>query len=444
MKKPNLTRREFLERASAGVCAAGVSPRILRASGNPDALALHGGTPVRSEPFPGWPQTTEIDEQNILKSLRNHRWCTFDGEFIPKFEKAWAEKVGSRGCVMTPCGTHALHMALELLGVGPGDEVIVAPFTFIATIDAIMLCYALPVFADSDVRTFQIDADDIEHRITENTRAILPVHILGAAANMDKIQRIAKKHNLPIIEDACQGHMTEWRGRKVGTLGTLGCFSFQESKNLPGGEAGALVSDNDALIAKAYSFRDFGRDPKAGGCRIRGTKYRISDFAAAVLMAQLTRFDELCARRVKHAIYLRQELKNVRGLLPQEHYAECTYQNYYCFGLRFDSDSFAGATGEQVVKALKAEGIPIDCISTRLNKEPFIEDNLSSRGFRVAFSQERLERYRNQNHLPHNDELCATCLGLSSQALIGERDDVDDVLEAFSKVQKNAGKLSLG
>ena len=214
-----MSRREFLGKTSVGLAAAGAVPRSFAISGNPKALALHGGTPVRSTPFPDWPQTTEVDEQNILKSLRNHRWCTADGEFIPKFEKAWAGKVGSRGCVITPCGTHALQMALELLGVGPGDEVITSPYTYIATVDAIMMGYSLPVFADSDLKTFQLDPDDIEHRITEHTRAIMPVHIYGAPSHLDKVLAIGKKHNIPVIEDACQAHHAEWKGKKVGTLG---------------------------------------------------------------------------------------------------------------------------------------------------------------------------------------------------------------------------------
>ena len=211
-----------------------------------------------------------MDEENILKSLRNHRWCTLDGEFIPKFEKTWAEKLGVGGCVMTPCGTHALHMALELLGIGPGDEVLVSPYTYIATIDAILLCYALPVFVDSDIKTFQMDPDDIEFRITEHTRAILPVHIFGAPANLDKILAIANKRDLPVIEDACQGHMAEWRGKKLGTLGSIGCFSFQESKNLPGGEAGTLVSNNQDLIILAR-FQDETKNDTIAACQDHDT-----------------------------------------------------------------------------------------------------------------------------------------------------------------------------
>ncbi|MFB3924170.1 MAG: DegT/DnrJ/EryC1/StrS family aminotransferase [Terriglobia bacterium] len=444
MRKKDLTRREFLGRTSASLAVAGVATtRARTASGNPNALALNGGTPVRSTPYPGWPQTNELDEANILKSLRNHRWCTYDGEFIPKFEKAWAEELGVRGAVMTPCGTHALHTAVDIVGISPGDEVLVAPFTYIATVDAILLNYALPVFVDTDLKTFQMDPDDIEHRITEHTRAILPVHILGAPANMDRILAIAKKHNLPVIEDACQGHTAEWKGKRLGTLGTVGCFSFQESKVLPGGEAGALVSNDEELIRKAYMFRDFGRNPEFNeSFLVRGTKYRISDFAAAVLMAQITRFKEYCEVREKNAAYLREELKQVPGIHPQEHYPQSTRQSYYCFGLRYDKGHFHGLSHQHVTRALQAEGIPVQGFYTPpLNREPYLEHTLNSRGFQTVFSKERLKRFRDQNHCPRNDELCETMLYMSQGVLLASRRDTQDIVEAFAKVQKNASSI---
>jgi dTDP-4-amino-4,6-dideoxygalactose transaminase len=258
---------------------------------------------------------------------------------------------------------------------------------------------------------------------------------------MDKILAIAEKHHLPVIEDACQGHLAEWGGKKLGALGTVGCFSFQESKILPGGEAGALVSNQADLIAKAYMFRDFGSDPQAGGYKIRGTKYRISDFAAAILMAQLTRLDEVSATREKHAAYLCGELKKVPGVMPQEHYQESTRQNYYCFGLRCDKTQFHGASRGAILKALKAEGIPISAGYPPLNKEPFLENNLNSRGFRAVYALARLDMYRKNNHCPHNDELCATGMLMGQEVLIGAKSDVDDVVEAFAKVQRNAAEL---
>jgi dTDP-4-amino-4,6-dideoxygalactose transaminase len=445
MRKKALTRREFLERTSAGLALASVAPRAAAVSGNPNALALNRGTPVRTRPYPDWPQTFALDEENILKSLRSHRWCTIDkGNFIPEFEQAWAKELGVGGCVMTPCGTHALHTAVEMVGVSPGDEVLVAAYTFIATISSITLNYALPVFVDTDVNTFTMDPDDIEHRITEHTRAILPVQMLGNAAHMDKILAIAKKHNLPVIEDACQAHTTTWRGKRLGTLGTVGCFSFQESKVLPGGEAGALVSDDQAIIERAYNFRNWGSDAKnPGHWAFRGTKYRISDFAASVLLAQMTRYKDICAIREENAVHLRQELKQIPGVYPQQQYPETEHCTCYHFGLRVDPEHFKGVSRDKVVEALNAEGIPVEgAYGPALNREASLEQTLNSRGYQRIYSKERLARYREQNHLPHNDQLTATAIEFEHNLLMGTRQDTNDIVEAFSKVQKNAAALA--
>jgi len=305
-----------------------------------------------------------------------------------------------------------------------------------------MLTYSLPVFADSDLKTFQIDPDDIEHRVTEHTRAILPAHMFGAPAHLDKILAIGKKHNIPVIEDACQGHGTEWKGQHVGTFGIMGCFSFQETKNLPGGEAGALVSNDEDLIAKAYMVRNFGLDPKSHRYAMRGMKYRISDFPAAVLMGQFGRYDELSVKREKHAAYLRAELSKFPGMLVQENYPESTRQNYYCTGMRYDQDHFKGVSRAAVVKALRAEGVMAINGYPPLNKEPFLEQSLNLRSFKAVFSEERLNKYRAQNQLPQNDKLCETGLYLEQNMLVGEKSDVDDVLEAFNKVQRNAAALA--
>ena len=169
---------------------------------------------------------------------------------------------------------------------------------------------------------------------------------------------------------------------------------------------------------------------------MRGTKYRISDFAAAVLMAQLTRLDDVCATREKHAAYLKQELRQVPGLMAQEHYPQSTRQNYYVFGLRYDPEHFKGLARAKFIEAMRAEGIPIGGLYPPLNKEPFLDASLNSRHFQAAFSKERLDRYREQNRCPNNDKLCATCLSMSHEVLIGTQRDVDDVLEACAKVQK--------
>jgi dTDP-4-amino-4,6-dideoxygalactose transaminase len=337
-------------------------------------------------------------------------------------------------------------MAVELMDIGPGDEVLVSPYTFIADFNAIMLCYALPVCVDIDPKTFMMDPAKIEQHINENTRAIMPVHIYGNAANLDEILPIAKRHNLAVIEDACQGQLVEWKGKKVGTFGEIGCFSFQESKILPGGEAGALVSNDPALIDKAYSFRNFGSavGPHKRGEDIvmRGHKYRISDFAASVLMAQLTRLDETCALREQHAAYLTEEINKIPGLMTQANYPQCNRRNYYVFGMRHDPEHFSGMSRSKFIQAMHAEGIPIGSGYSPLNKQPFIEASLQLRGFRKNFSPERLEKYRAENVCPNNDKLCETVLTMGHTVLIGTKDDVSDVIEAAAKVQKYASTVS--
>jgi dTDP-4-amino-4,6-dideoxygalactose transaminase len=260
---------------------------------------------------------------------------------------------------------------------------------------------------------------------------------------MDRILAIGQKHNIPVVEDAAQAAMTQWKGKKAGTIGTLGCFSFQETKVLPGGEAGAVLSNDEDLIAKAYIFRDWGRPPKKGETFVtRGTKYRISEFAAAILMAQLGRYEDICVIREKNAVYLKQQLAKVPGIMPQEFYPGTDRVSHYNYGLRFSKEHFNGISQEKFISVMNAEGIPVGSSSPPLNTEPYLERQLSGRGYQKIYSRERLARYREQNVLPRNDELCATHLVMPHEVLMGTKADVDDIVEAFAKVQRNAAKLA--
>jgi dTDP-4-amino-4,6-dideoxygalactose transaminase len=249
MNKKDLNRREFLNAASAASLAAAASgaiPAYGNVSKKAGKPAILGGKPVRTKSFPGWPVWDKSAEEHVLSILRSGKWFRGRGNTVTKFEEQYAKLMGAKRCVCTVNGTNALLTALHVLGIGVGDEVIVSPYTFIATYNVVFGSNALPVFVDTDPETFQINPDKIEERINKNTRAILPVHILGLPANMDKINAIAKKHNLVVIEDACQAWMAEWRGKKCGTVGDLGCFSFQNSKHLPCGEGGAVIGNDDA------------------------------------------------------------------------------------------------------------------------------------------------------------------------------------------------------
>src|SRR6516162_4732037 len=252
-----LDRRTFLK-ASTGAAGASLTASSLLMTNVSQAstrstLAALGGKPVRTQPFTSWKKIEKNDVDSWNKVLQEKKWCRLDGNFANTFEKAYAKLTGTKYCNAMANGTSALYASLNAIGVGPGDEVLVPPYTFVATINVVLLQFALPIFIDTDRQTSQIDATKIEAAITERTRCILPVHLGGNAADMDTILAVAKKHSLPVIEDTCQSHLAEWRGKKLGSLGRGGCFSFQVTKNLSGGEGGAIISDDGEFIERSYA-----------------------------------------------------------------------------------------------------------------------------------------------------------------------------------------------
>ncbi|PYQ18184.1 MAG: hypothetical protein DMF79_15670, partial [Acidobacteria bacterium] len=237
--KSDLDRRGFL-----GAVVAGAATLAGRHAPPP---AILGGTPVRREPFPSWPVADVLEERSLVDVVKSGEWFRVGGRHVDRFESAYAELMGSKHCLATANGTSALLTSLHALGVGPGDEVILPPYTFVATVNVVLLLHALPVFVDTDLETFQIDAGKVEAAVTERTRVLLPVHLGGSSADLDTLLAVSSRRGVPLIEDACQAHLAEWRGRRVGTHGRAGCFSFQASKNLNSGEGGAILTDDPEL-----------------------------------------------------------------------------------------------------------------------------------------------------------------------------------------------------
>jgi len=258
--KDSMTRRGFVRTAAAGSAAltwlgARGAPRVFAAGA--DKPALLGGTPAHQGGWPSWPQWDKSWEPEIVEVLRSGRWCGHGGSGkVGDFETAYAELLGAKRCVTMASGTTALLTALHVMGVDAGDEVIVSPYTFIATYNVCLMHKALPVFADTDPATLTMDPASIESRITDRTRAILPVHIYGMPCDMDPINAIAKKHGLAVVEDACQAWLAEYKGRRCGTLGDLGCFSFQNSKHIPSGDGGAITGTSDELVDRCQSYHN--------------------------------------------------------------------------------------------------------------------------------------------------------------------------------------------
>jgi perosamine synthetase len=445
----HFTRRHFLSTISAGAVGLGVvagttSPRAARTGSAGETLAILGGKPVRTEPFPSWPIIKENDESAWMEVLRSKNWCrSSDGHYATRFEKAWAETLGAKYCVATSCGTTALYAALNALEVGPGDEVILPPYTFVATLNVILMQHALPVFVDSDRETFQIDARKIEAKITSRTRCIMPVHLGGNPANLDVILDLGKKHNIPVLEDACQAHTGEWRNRRVSTLGKLGCFSFQATKNLNSGEGGAILTSDPGLREFCRSFQNQGRAPDGAlfGYARHGCNLRITEFQAALLLQQLARLEEQSRVREQNARYLTSLLTQIPGISPARMYEGATRNGCHLYMLRYDPAHFAGVPLARFLAALGKEGIPGGSGYSPLNKEPFVKQTLNSRVYRAMYSEPELSEWEERNACPENDKLCEEAVWFEQTMLLGSKRDMDQIGEAVHKIQEHAAEL---
>jgi perosamine synthetase len=450
MDTNDLTRRQFLAAASAGSLAAMASqtiPAYANTGGKASKLAILGGQPVRTKDFQHWPiWDKNTDEDLVLSVLRSGIWSR--NKVVAEFEKKYAELMGVKRCIGTTNGTNALLTALHCLDIGIGDEVLVTPYTFVASIQVIFLNGALPIMVDPDPDTFQINPDKMEAKISEHTKAILPVHILGLPAHMDKINAIAKKHNLVVVEDACQAWMAEWKGKKCGTLGDLGCFSFQNSKNLPCGEGGAIVGNDEKLMDKCYSYHDFGRgygnvgQVEGTGFRILGNKCRMAEYQAAILLAQMKRLEEQTQTRNENAKYLTSRLKDIPGIVPHKLYDGVTRAAYHLYPFRYEKQQFGNVPRGKFLAALKAEGIPCSSGYDRVNKNAFFENTLRSKNFRKMYSKERLNRCRELNNCPDGDRLCDEAVWFFQSLLLGPKSDMDDIADAIQKIYENRSKLT--
>ncbi|RUL88060.1 DegT/DnrJ/EryC1/StrS family aminotransferase [Tautonia sociabilis] len=437
---PRCSRRAMLGAATA----LGWVGRSARSAGSDAKPAVLGGEPVRRSAFPRWPIIGDEDVRALVDVLKSGCWYRGNGDRVARFEQQWADRLGSRHCVATANGTSALITALNALEIGPGDEVIVPPYTFVATINAVILQHALPVFVDVDPETFQIDASKIEEAITDRTRAIIPVHIGGAPADLDAVLEIARRRGLAVVEDACQAPLAEWRGKKVGTLGDLGCFSFQASKNLTSGEGGAVSTQDDRLYAECLSFQNNGRSgPGMPGIFARnGANLRLTEFQGALLATQLARLEPQSKTREENAAYLSEQLRRIPGITPARMYEGCTRNAYHLYMFRYDPDAFAGLPRSGFLKAMAAEGIPASGGYAPLYREPFLERALDSRAYRSIYSSARLASYRERLEFPGNERLCSEAVWLTQNMLLGSRADMDEIAGAIRKIQEHAGAIA--
>ena len=447
--KKDMTRRGFVRAAATGSAAlawlgAGRAPTVF--ADEVDKPALLGGTPVHRGGWPHWPEWRESWEPEILKVFRSGRWCcSGGGGKVAEFEQAYAELHGAKRCVATPSGTTALITALHVMGVDAGDEVITSPYTFIATYNAILAHKALPVFADTDPATLTMDPASVESRITERTRAILPVHIYGMPCDMDPINAIAKKHNLAVVEDACQAWLGEYKGRRCGTLGDLGCFSFQNSKHIASGDGGAVTGNSDELLDHCLSYHNCGRafgTFKGSGSFSHGVNYRMTHYQAAMLLQQCDKLVTDTKRRRENADYLTAGLQQIPGIQPARLPAN-SRAVWHLYPFRYDPAHFNGLPRGKFMKALQAEGVPCSGGYHEQYYDGLLDQAIESRGFKRLFSDERLKAYRDSfAELKGNKRVCETTVGLFQSLLLADRSDMDQIIEAVRRIQTHSAALA--
>jgi len=333
-----------------------------------ERLAIDGGKPVLTRAdYKNWPIIGKDERRLIGNVLDSGILAGGTAPQVQALEREWADYVGAKHCLTTCSGTAALHMALAAIGVGPGHEVITSAFTFLASASCALHQNAVPVFVDIDPRTYTLDPAGLEAAITERTRAIIPVHIQGLPADLDPILEIARRHKLAVIEDACQAHGALYKGKKVGTLGQIGCFSLNNFKNLCGGEGGLFVTNDQTLLEKGVLIRCFGDEVdelskrRVYNASILGYMYRNQELPAALARAQLLHLDEHNRVRIENAEYLSRELSAIPGVIPPYRPPDRTHV-YFMYNVRFDPRA-AGVDCEPrrfrvaVEKALYKEGV---------------------------------------------------------------------------------------
>jgi perosamine synthetase len=385
-------------------------------------LAIKGGPKVRERPYPPWPVLGDEDVEAVGDALRSGKLTQLTGGVVAAFEERFAEWHRVRHCVATSSGTTAIHAALAALDVGPGDEVIVPAHTFIASATPVLHQRATPVFADIDERTYCIAPESVAERITERTKAIIAVHLNGHPADMDALMALAEPKGIAVIEDAAQAHGAMHKGRKVGTIGRVGCFSFWEDKIITtGGEGGCLITDDDALAERLRRIRHHGEGPMEGERAYfhleLGYNYRMTSMQAATGLVQLGRLDEYLEARRRNAAYLSERLGEIDGIEPP-FVADGVVHSYYKYICQLRPET--GIEIGEFMQAVAAEGIPISRrYPTPLPRQPVFRDLAS-------------------DSCPNAERLASELFTLLVHPTV-ETGDLDDVVEAVGKVVSALG-----
>lgn len=398
-------------------------------------LAKDSGIPYKQKPFPNWPVYDEREINNLKDVVESQNWWRVTGTKVKLFEEKFAKFQGCSYCLGVTNGTSALELALSVLGIGEGDEVIVPGMTFISTGLAVVNCDAIPVLVDIDEHTLCMIPEAFEAAITPKTKAVIPVHMAGHACQMDKICQIAAEHGIYVIEDAAHGHGGEWKNKRLGSYGDFGIFSFQNGKLMTCGEGGALVTNNKEYYEKACVIQDVGRPigDKVYRHVVRGANYRMNEFQAAILLAQMERVDSYNKLRDENAMLLDEQLKRVEGIKPQGRLEEANIITHYMYMFYYDKNAFGGLSREEFVEYLNAEGIPCCVCFPVLSRTEFFEKE-DFNGRHTFYNKEK------EASLCNSLKAADNIIWLHHRTLEGDMDDLKDIVGAILKIQNGFRK----
>ena len=420
-------------------------------------LAISGGTPLRNiqtDPWPKWPVWDKQDERQLIEVLHSGHW-SYNGPQERAFNQAFADYIGTPYALSVANGTVALQLALEACGIGWGDEVIVPGLTWQATAAAVLDVNAVPVLIDVTEDTWCIDPARVAAAITPRTKAIMPVHLYGSFADMDAIMAIARDKGLKVIEDCAHKHGGQWKDQRAGSIGDVGCFSFQLSKLMTAGEGGALTTNDPELYEKLDALRNCGRRPEKNdaekktdgfyedeGNFIQSGNYRLTEFQAALLIESLKRLPQENRLRDENAIYLNAKLAQLPGIVPMRRDARETVEAYFNFSFRYKRDAFDDVPVEVFRNALSKElGFAIEACYEPLNRCSLYAPLTKPSRHRLTedyWKQVNPARF----DLPvctraHQEE--SVCFHFN--ILMGTQADMDMIAQAITKIHECRGEL---
>lgn len=404
-----------------------------------DIPAVLGGSPIRQHDFPTWPIWDDGERDGLLDVLDAGGWWQGDGDEAATFAAEFADFHGAAFGLALTNGTHTLEAAFAACDIGEGDEVIVPAMTFVASAGAVLAVNATPVLVDVDADTLCIDPAAAEAAITERTKAIVAVHVAGAAADLDALAALCARHHLRLVEDCAHAHGTTWRGRGVGSWGDFGSFSMQRSKLMTAGEGGVLICNDEELRDRAWAYADCGRVNGEWFYHHAsyGSNLRMTEWQGTVLRAQLRRFPEQNRTRNENAVALNAAIDEIPGLRAPRRDPRMELQGNYCFVFHYDADEFAGLALRDFEGALAAEGIPMGVSYPSLSDLAIFRN----RHFAPRLREHAPSIDYSSLHIPRAEHAAASTVWLQHRILLADRDDVLDVARAAARIQAHAAEI---